>query len=74
MRRKKLATKALLKDLKEVFDKHDLPAPLSVATASETLPASPSASPPDPCPPGKRLEEVSITLEDGTIITMKVCR
>jgi len=60
-------TKAMLRDLKEVFDKHNWPGhPVG-------LMASSAIEGPDTCPDGSEPQFVTVQLPDGTQVQKKVC-
>lgn len=65
---RKHPTNALLKDLKEVFDKHQWS-----GTAIGIKPMGISAADANECPHGKHPQQISIHLEDGTLVTKTVC-
>jgi hypothetical protein len=64
---KKHPSKALLKDLKQVFDKHNWQG------ASIGIRALSSASEKNDCPPGTKKTEVTYQLPDGPWVTKTVC-
>ena len=64
---KKHPSKALLKDVKQVFDKHDWPgASIGIRALSSTSEAS-------ECPNGQTLTEVTYQTADGTWVIKKIC-
>ena len=66
MSRKKRPSKALLKDLKEVFEKHGWP-----GTVIGT-PSLASATDGDDCPPGTTPHDITV-LQDGRWVTKTIC-
>ena len=65
MTRRKRPSKALLKELKELFEKHDWPG-TAIGTPAATAEES-------GCPPGQTPHDVTVMTPDGTVITRTVC-